>query len=377
MTVITGFPRYNVESIGPKYRGKVFLTEHSNGIRIIRTQILPLPRWDVVRKIEYFLAPIAFLLMALFDRKHDVAIAYSPPITMGICMALLKISRGTPYIFNVQDIHPQALRDLGFLADGLMWRFLQWCERLAYRSSDRVSVHSDGNAAFLTESRDVPRSKVVTVPNWVDTEVLCPGERMNWFRKEHGLDDDFVVSFAGTMGTSQDMATIVKAADLLRKNENIRFVLVGDGVEKPMVERQIANLMLKNVKLLPMQPRHLYPSILHASDLCLVTLKGDVVTPVVPSKLLSIMACGRPVLASLDMSGDTPRIIDEARCGVCVEAENAQAMGAAVERLYRDRDECERMGENGREYCLRRFSKLSAMDLYAGIFEEVLASNVG
>jgi len=113
---------------------------------------------------------------------------------------------------------------------------------------------------------------------------------------------------------------------------------------------------LDNVRFLPMQPREKYPAVLHASDASLVTLHAEVKTPVVPSKILSIMAAGRPVVAAMDLGGDAPKLIADARCGRCVPPEDPQALAEAVLAFYRDPALREEMGQSGRRYAEERLS---------------------
>jgi len=139
---------------------------------------------------------------------------------------------------------------------------------------------------------------------------------MNGFREEQGLGDAFVVSFAGVLGHSQDLDVVLEAARILNggrwkmedgswkaeggdwqsairnPQSEILFLIVGDGVEKARLEAKAQQMGLDNVRFLPMQPREKYPAVLHASDVCLATLHAEVKTPVVPSKILSIMAAG-------------------------------------------------------------------------------------
>jgi colanic acid biosynthesis glycosyl transferase WcaI len=235
--------------------------------------------------------------------------------------------------------------------------------------------------------------KVKVIPNWVDTDFIRPGERMNGFREEQGLGDAFVVSFAGVLGYSQDLDVVLEAARILnggrwkmedgswkaeggdwqsaiRRNPNseILFLIVGDGVEKARLEAKAQQMGLDNVRFLPMQPREKYPAVLHASDVCLATLHAEVKTPVVPSKILSIMAAGRPVVAAMNLDGDGPRLIAEARCGLCVPPEDPQALAQAVLKLYHDPSLRQELGRNGRRYAEEHLS----LEACVGRYEELL-----
>jgi len=371
VTVVTGFPRYNVENaaIRGRYRGKLIVRENLDDIVILRVPIIPfVPRNFLVRKAEYFFVLPALFIGALLAGSHDVVLVYSPPVPVGMSACFLRWTYGTPFVFNIQDIHPQALVDLGFLKNRLLIWILEAMERRIYRTATYITVHSEGNRDYLISRRGAHPDKVIVIPNWVDTNLIRPSHRDNSFRKEYGLGERFVVSFAGTMGTSQDLGTIIQGANLLRGHEDIIFALVGDGVEKPASQQEARRLGLNNVKFIPMQPRERYPDVLAASDISLVTLKKNVVTPVVPSKILSIMAAGRPLVASLPLSGDAPRLIAEARCGLCVPPEDPQALAQAILTLHHDPALREEMGRNGRRYAEEYLS----LRVCAARYEELL-----
>ena len=137
----------------------------------------------------------------------------------------------------------------------------------------------------------------------------------------------------------------------MKNQGDIAFLIVGDGVEKAKLEKMARDNHLDNVLFLPMQPKDKYPEVLAASDVCLATLRQEVRTPVVPSKILSIMAAGRPVLASLPLDGDAPRLIAEAQCGISIAPGDPQAMAQAILQFYRDREQGEAMGVNGQGFC--------------------------
>jgi glycosyltransferase involved in cell wall biosynthesis len=174
------------------------------------------------------------------------------------------------------------------------------------------------------------------------------------------------------MGWAQDMGTIIECADWLRDQKDILFVLVGDGVEKEKSEAKSLDLGLTNILWLPMQPLTVYPEILAASDVSLINLHPALRTPVVPSKLLSIMAAGRPVVASLPAESDARRIINDANCGICVDPSDDEALAIAIQRLHDDRILASEMGLRGRAYVEVHFSQEACV----GILESILNSVV-
>jgi glycosyltransferase involved in cell wall biosynthesis len=181
------------------------------------------------------------------------------------------------------------------------------------------------------------------------------------------------------LGYSQDLDIVLEAARIL-KDENpqsdILFLIVGDGVERPRLEAKARQMGLNNVRFLPMQPREKYPAVLHASDIGLVTLHAEVRTPVVPSKILSIMAAGRPVVAAMNLDGDGPRLIAEARCGLCVPPEDPRALAGAVLKLYHDASLREELGRNGRQYAEEYLSLDRCVARYEVLLQQVVECKV-
>jgi glycosyltransferase involved in cell wall biosynthesis len=276
-----------------------------------------------------------------------------------------------PFVLNVQDLFPQSVIDLGILRNRWLIRFFEHMERFIYRQADHITVHSPGNRDHVV-GKGAPSGCVTVMPNWVDTEFICPGERRNGFFEQYNLDGKFVVSFAGILGYSQDLDIVLEAAKLLQRYPDIRFLIVGDGVEKPRLERKAVEMGLENVRFIPMQPRRRYPEVLNASDVCLATLHTEVRTPVVPSKILSIMAAARPVVAAMNPDGDAPGLIEEAQCGLAVPPEDPKALADAILSLYNDKALRVRLGQNGRRYAEEHLSLKVASKRYIEIFKQVL-----
>jgi len=167
---------------------------------------------------------------------------------------------------------------------------------------------------------------------------------------------------------------LLRSARILKDKKEIAFLLVGDGVEKPKLQKLAQENQLNNVFFLPMQPKVKYPEVLSASDLCLATLRREVRTPVVPSKILSIMAAGRPILASLPLNGDAPRLLAEAQCGMAITPGDPEAMAQAIIQLYHDPELREKMGQRGRRYTVEHLSLERAAVLIENCIGRLLSS---
>jgi len=312
-----------------------------------------------------------FWIASIFLHKHDIALMYSPPLTLGLASWGLRLIKRIPFILNVQDLFPQSIIDLGLLKNSKIIRFFEWLERFVYHRSDRITVHSEGNRRHVLR-KEIPEVKIDVLHNWVDTDFIQPGSRMNTFRREFDLGESFVVSFAGVLGYSQDIGVILEAADLLKSHTDISWVIVGDGVEKERLSMKSDQMGLTKVQFIPMQPRDKYPEVLRASDVSLTTLHRDVKTPVVPSKILSIMAAGRPVVAAMDLKGDAPKLIETAKCGFCLPPGNSKMLAEKILSLYQDRNLCQEMGMNGRKYAEEHLSLSACVSKYETLFQQIV-----
>ena len=310
----------------------------------------------LVRLVEQFSTTTSLMLNGLFVKRADVTLVYSPPLPYSIAAAVIKLFKRTKTALNVQDLYPQTAIDLGYLNNRPARVMARLLEKFAYATADRIVVHSNGNRDQLL-SQGVGENKIVVVPNWVDTDAITPGKRENPFRMEHNLQDHFVVSFAGVMGIAQGLDTVISAAQILKSNHRIKFLLAGDGANVQNIKQRVHDQKLDNVVIIPMQAREVYGELLRASDLCLVTLDSRLKTPVVPGKLQSIMAAGRPVMASVSDGGDVPKILNETGCGVVVDPSDPKAMADAILELTGKPGLLKNMGEAGRKYAEANYSK--------------------
>ena len=361
-------PQYNLAS-GTDCT-KIPAKEIVAGINVYRFKIPPFARnIPLIRGLEHFILSIILFCGALFNIKdYDVILVYSPPLPLGITGYLLAKVKGKKVIVNIQDLYPQTVIDLGLLTNKFLIRVSKWMESFIYRKSDYITVHSEGNLGHVL-ANGAKKGMASVVHNWVDVEKIQPGSKINRFSEKYKIQNKFVISFAGVMGFAQDLGSVLDVATNLKYYENIIFILVGNGSNKDDLIKKKESLNLNNVLFIDTQPLDEYPYVLHSSDICLVTLSKDLLTPVVPGKLLSIMASGRPVVASIPLSGDTPKIISKYECGIAVQAGDLDSLASEILRLYNDKDLRESMGKKGREASVAVFAKEACVAEYEKIIE--------
>ncbi|NOY39544.1 MAG: glycosyltransferase family 4 protein [Nitrospirae bacterium] len=361
VNVVTGFPWYNLKSVPDKYRGRLFMKEDMGGVQVTRLAFPVFGPQKIKLAVGHLTAPLTSFLGGLLSEKPDVVFIYSPPLFMGVAGWLLNLFRGVPFIMGVQDLHPQCYIDQGVLRNRQLIYLLETLEKFCYRRSSLITVHSGGNRNHIVDVKGIDEEKVRILPNWIDTGEMRPLPRDNEFSGRYNLNGRFVVGYAGTLGMSQGLLSVIEAARILRDREEIEFFIVGDGIEKENLKSRVEEYGLKNVRFLGMQTKSVYPYVVASSDVGLVTLNSKVKTPVVPSKILSLMAAARPVLASMPLDGDAPKLIKESGCGICIGPEDPELLAEKILFLSDNPDICADFSRQGREFVVREMSLQKAV----------------
>jgi colanic acid biosynthesis glycosyl transferase WcaI len=316
-------------------------------IRVLRTWLLLRgTKRDVGgRMLAYATFNATSFIAAVSSGPYDVIITPSPPLTIGICGWLLARLWGARFIYNVQDIYPDAAIKLGLLRNPIVIKFFQRLETFVYSRADAITVLSEDFRSNLLAKR-VSREKVVVIPNGVDTSFIRPLPRDNPFARAHGMIGRFVVLYAGNVGLAQGLETLIDAAVLLRDIADVW--IVGSGAGHDTVKARAAEAT--NVHFMPFQTREQVPLLYASADICIVMLRPGLGDSSVPSKLYTIMAAGRTVLAAVDPGTEAWRLVVSAGCGVCVPPGDAHGLATAVSELQIARDRLDAYGSRGREY---------------------------
>lgn len=377
VSVVTTKPHYNRDPVAeasqplaPMWGGLLYRSTF-NGIPVLHTRIGQ-KRGGIAGRLFgwmqfHVLASVAALFLV---ERPDVVLVPSPLLTLGaLGWAIARLRRGA-LLYNVQELYPDFAVKLGQLRNPLLIRMLLWLERFVYQRASAVAVIGEGMRQAII-AKGVPAEQVHLIPNFVDTGVLCPGARDNAFRRELGVGAAFVVTYAGNLGMAQGLDVLLEAAALLRDRKDIVFVLVGDGVLRDQLAGMIRDRTLDNARLVPHQPYARVPEIYAASDLCVVSMVGAIAAEAVPSKVLRIMACGRPVLAMTDASSDLARDVTSSGAGIVVPPASAAAVAQAVVEWADDPARCSGAGGAGRAWVTRRYSRPVVTALYSTLIDRL------
>jgi colanic acid biosynthesis glycosyl transferase WcaI len=371
VTVITSMPHYGRRNVHSKYRGRLFYRENFQGVDVWRTFVyVPPNSKGFYRGINYLSYTFMSIIAGLFSDPADVILCVNPPITVGFSGWLVSLAHRSPMINNIQDIWPDCIAIIGQLRNKLLFRIFQYLEKFIYKASARLILLSDGMKQNIL-SKGVNKNKIAIIPNWADVDFIRPLPKNNGFRKAHGLNNNFVVMFAGNLGFISVLDTVLDAANLLQKDSRIQFVIVGEGNAKPALVKRASALKLNNVRFLSTQPKAVLPEMLAAADISLVTLDRRLGQLNVPSKTYNIMAGSRPVLAAVPENSEIARLVKEADCGVCVPPEDPKSMARAIKDMLSRPEALERYGKNGRKYVSENYSRDKLIRRYRELLHEV------
>lgn len=370
--VVTSLPWYREHRVEPGWGGRLWRTERTSWGRITRLHPFPTDKTNIPARAIAFAGFTGLSTVAgLVARgRPDAVMVMSPPLPLGVAGWLAAASRRAPFVFNIQDVFPDVAVELGAITDPRVIAAASWLERFLYRRADAVTVLSedlrDNVAGKLGRHRP---ERVEVIPNFVDTERIVPAEPDNAYRREYDLTGRTVVMYAGNVGLSQSLDLVVDAARRHRDRDDLVFVINGGGSALEGLRAQAAGLA--NLRFVPMQPRERLPEVLAAADLHLVPLRRGLARSSVPSKLYSILAAGRPVLASVDAGTEVATTIERAGAGVSVPPEDPDAFCAALDALLDDPSRRGSMGAAGRSFVEGWVSPAAVGAAYERLFESV------
>jgi glycosyltransferase involved in cell wall biosynthesis len=375
VTVVTAIPNHPTGVIPPEYRGRSLFDERIDGIRVIRTWIYAAANrgfWK--RSVNY----VSFLGSSLLQGlRHagpaDVVLATSPQFLVGIAGSVASRLRNVPFVFEVRDLWPDSIAELGMLGEGLTLDFLRRLEMMLYRQADRIVGVAHSTRREL-ESRGIDPHKIHIIPNGADATVFHDMEKYNGIRENLDLGRKFVVSYVGTHGLAHGLDTVLESADRLRGRSDIAFMFVGDGAEREHLESRARQMQLDNVHFVGVQPRERIPAYIATSDVSLVPLRRKpLFQKVLPSKMFEIMGCSRPVI--LGVEGEARDTVQQAGAGLCVRPEDAGDLTRAILRLYDDPDLAGRMGRQGQAYVRQEFCRDRLARTYFNLLHQVVTES--
>jgi len=368
--IITAFPYYPEWRVWDGYRGRLHLKERIKNVALRRVwHYVPTQGSNLLQRLTHDLSfTLSAFFAGLFAGSSDVILCVCPPPTLALTAYFLSQIRKNPFVIVLTDLASDAAVATGIMKDGLFVGAARGLEGFVYRKSDRIVCICRGFVERLT-ARGVAPSKLLLIHLWGDTHQVYPIAGATKFRAENQLaGQDFLVMHTGNMGKKQDLLNVVQAAELSQDLPHLVWLLVGQGEERAVLEEAINQRKLRNIRLLPLQPAEGLAEMYSAADVLLVNQRAAIVDSVIPSKLLTYMAAGRPVLAAVSDESETARYIARAQCGLIVHPQDPKALVEAVLLLRGNPALREQCGVSGRVHVLQHFAKEKILHEYDSLF---------
>jgi glycosyltransferase involved in cell wall biosynthesis len=374
VTVITGFPNYPSGIIPRHYHGKLKVREQVDGVDIIRTWVYTSSHGKNIGRLSNYMSFVASSVVAglFLKQRFDVILASSPPLFLGLAGLALSRIRRTPFVLDVRDLWPDIAVEAGvFEPDDVRVRLGRKLANFLYsRAAHLTPVTLRKKSKILGEG--IEPEKLTVVPNGVDFDELGRDQVEVRWREKLNLGGAFVVAYTGLIGIAQGVGIAVEAANLLKEEPDIHFLIVGDGIEREELMKKALAFGLKNISFVESQPRQVVPSLLAATDIALVPLVSQKLDDAVPSKLLEAWACRKPVL--LVAGGEAADLVLKAGGGFVLSSREPRELADLVRKLASDREGLQRCAENGLAYVRTNFDRKELARLMENVLLEVSGS---
>jgi putative colanic acid biosynthesis glycosyltransferase WcaI len=336
VTVLTCAPNFPEGKVFPGYRNKWYQVEIMDGIRVVRVKTFIAANEGIMLRTLDFLSFMGSAMVAgLFQVSPDVIISTSPQFFAAVGGWGLAGLRGKPFIFELGDLWPASIAAVGAMGQNV---FLRWMERLElflYRRSSAVIALTSSFKEDLVR-RGISPKKIAVVINGVDIPRYAPRPRDVELAKKYKLDEHFVIGYIGTHGMAHVLEKVLDVAERMERLPDVLFLFVGGGAGKAKLEEDLAKRKLKNVVLVPPQPKERMPEFWSLCSVALVHLKDTpVFASVIPSKIFEAMGMGLPILLA-SPKGEASRIVEKEEAGLWVPAEDPAALEEGILRLKND-----------------------------------------
>lgn len=374
VTVLTGIPNYPAGKVFDAYRDQPSDFASFEGAEVVRVPMLPRDSGGLRLMLNYLSFVVGggvFGTWRLRGKPADVIFVFEPsPVTVGLPAVWLGKIKNAPVMFWALDLWPETLAAIGVVRSPRVLGWVGHLVRYIYNRCTLVLGQSRGFLGSIARYCD-DKAKIRYFPSWaedvfMDDSVKPAPEVPEW-------TDGFTVVFAGNIGEAQDMPAVLDAAERLKDNASIRWVIVGDGRKSDWLQAEVARRGLVKQVLLPGRfPVERMPSFYAHADALLVSLKRDpVFSMTIPGKVQSYLMAGIPLLGMLD--GEGAAVIRDAQAGLTCEAGDGAGLAQAVLALAAmPTAERKQRGLNGRNYAQQEFGRAQLMDRLEALLAEAV-----
>jgi glycosyltransferase involved in cell wall biosynthesis len=375
VTVVTCAPNHPNGKLYPGYRNSLYQSELIDGVRVIRLWTFIAANEGFLRRTLNYISYLVAVTLALpWLPKPDIVVSTSPQFFCGLAGLIVGAVKRVPWVLEIRDLWPESIVTVGALRNGMIVRFLERLESLAYRRADCIVSVTDSFVSHIV-GRGGDARKITVIKNGVDLGLFQQPDDAANLKQSLGLEGKFIASYIGTHGMAHGLHTILEAADRLRGDPRIAFLLVGDGAERANLLKKKQKMHLDNVIMIGQQPKDMMPRIWAVTGVSLILLiKNDSFKKVIPSKMFESMAMSRPII--LGVEGESRQLLEDAEAGIAITPENVEQMVAAVLQLANDPAQAARLGANGAKIVREQFDRTKLAAQYLALLEEISMHDV-
>jgi colanic acid biosynthesis glycosyl transferase WcaI len=369
--VVTGFPYYPQWKKNSKDQGTLYRKERAGRVTLHRLiQYVPKQVTARTRMLHELSFVVSSFLRVLTLPRADVMVVVSPPLLLGAAAWLIRCLKHQPYLLHIQDLQPDAAAGLGMLKQGFLLKALYRLEHFAYQRANCVSGISKGMLRAF-EQKGVPASKRYFFPNPVELPEADQMPPRGVFRKRHGIGlDVFVCLYSGNIGHKQGLGILLDAAELLSEQETILILICGDGAARKDLKDKAESRLIDNIHFLPLEPQETFSQLLCDADVCLVPQMRGSGAAFFPSKLLSILAHGRPAVTVSDEESVLAAAQRTGNFGINIHPGDAQGLAKTLVELAADPEARQAYGARGRAY-VEQFSAKNVLEDFFQILKRL------
>ena len=352
-------------------RKGIFAEQNFDGVRVLRSYIYPaLHRSYVWRIVSFFSFMFSSVWTVLRVRDVDLVMGTTPPIFQAVSAWFVAWIRRKPFLLEVRDLWPEFGVSMGVLKNPVVIALARWLEMFLYARATHILVNSPAYKEYMI-GKGVPENKVTYIAYGTDVDMFNPGVDGSSIRAEFGVDDKFVVLYAGALGQANDIDTILRAAEKLKDEDKIRFVLFGDGKERTRLQSEAKRMKLSNVIFAGVRPKKEMPQIVASADVCLAILQDiPMFRTTYPNKVFDYMAAGRATVLVID--GVSRKLIEDSYGGAYVPPGDDQQLAETILDLSKNEDIVEQMGLNAREYLVKHLDRRDKLDETLELLERLV-----
>lgn len=355
--IVTAAPYYPEWKVAEGYSPWRYKKETIDGVEVIRCPFFvpqkPTGLTRILHLASFAISSFPIMLWSAIRWHPDVVLVIAPAFTCAPTAWLVSRLSGAFAWLHIQDFEIDAAFQLGILRMKLLRRFISALERWIMCRFDRVSTISNGMMKRLSE-KGVREEKSLLFQNWVDTDMIKPLNSPSGLRASLGIPDDaIVVLYSGNMGKKQGLEIIPETARKLNGDDRFLFVMCGDGVARAAIEKQARGM--PNIKFIPLQPIERLNELMNIADIHLLPQRINAEDLVMPSKLITILSSGKPVIVTARVGTELESYVSG--CGIVTEPGDTDAIKEAILDIAFDSAKSEALGKKGRACAIENWSK--------------------